>query len=82
MAEAVTMALGASMGRLQAHGLVERKCREALQQGRGLQDVLAEDEQVRDALGAQRLAELMAPQNYLGAAGVFVDRVLARARGG
>lgn len=82
MAEAVTMALGASMGRLQAHGLVERKCREALQQGRDLQDVLAEDEQVRDALGAQRLAELMAPQNYLGAAGVFVDRVLARARGG
>lgn len=82
MAEAVTMALGASMGRLQAHGLVERKCREALQQGRDLQDVLAEDEQVRAALGAQRLAELMAPQNYLGAAGVFVDRVLQRARGG
>ncbi|OWT60582.1 3-carboxy-cis,cis-muconate cycloisomerase [Candidimonas nitroreducens] len=80
MAEAVTMALGASMGRLQAHGLVEQKCRLALQQGRDLQDVLAEDQQVLAVLGPQRLAELMAPQNYLGAAGVFVDRVLQRAR--
>ena len=80
MAEAVTMALATSMGRLQAHGLVEQKCRQALEQGRGLQDVLAEDERVLAALGAQKLAELMAPQNYLGAAGVFVDRVLERAR--
>ncbi|MBV6306498.1 3-carboxy-cis,cis-muconate cycloisomerase [Candidimonas humi] len=80
MAEAVSMALAESMGRLQAHALVEQKCRQALEQGRGLQDVLAEDERVLAALGTQKLAELMAPQNYLGAAGVFVDRVLEHAR--
>ncbi|GAB3626193.1 3-carboxy-cis,cis-muconate cycloisomerase [Pandoraea terrae] len=78
MAEAVTMALGASIGRLEAHRIVETKCREAVATGRELLDVLRDDPMVTSALPGDALTRLFSPDNYLGAAGTFVDRVLAQ----
>jgi 3-carboxy-cis,cis-muconate cycloisomerase len=40
--------------------------------------VLAEGGEITRHAPRQRLAELLDPAGYLGAAGVFVDRVLAR----
>lgn len=79
MAEAVTMALGEAMGRLDAHRLVEARCRDAVAQQRELHDVLRDDADVARVLDAEALARLMDPQHYLGAALAFVDRVLALA---
>ncbi|WP_287497642.1 3-carboxy-cis,cis-muconate cycloisomerase [Pandoraea sp. CB10b_02] len=79
MAEAVTMALAESMGRLEAHRRVEARCRDAIAQRRHLLDVLREDEAITALLSAEALARLTEPQHYLGAAETFVDRVLAHA---
>jgi 3-carboxy-cis,cis-muconate cycloisomerase len=79
MAEAVTMALGESMGRLEAHRRVEAHCRDAIAQHRHLLDVLREDTDITRVLGADALARLTDPQHYLGAADTFVSRVLALA---
>ncbi|VVE44941.1 3-carboxy-cis,cis-muconate cycloisomerase [Pandoraea terrigena] len=79
MAEAVTMALGETMGRLDAHRRVEARCRDALAQQRHLLDVLREDEDITRILGVETLERLTDPQHYLGAAETFVSQVLALA---
>ena len=76
---AVTMALGESMGRLEAHRRVEARCRDAIAQQRHLLDVLREDSEITRILSAQALERLTDPQHYLGAADTFVSRVLALA---
>ena len=81
MAEAVQMALAPALGRLVAHDRIEAACRKAVGEGRGLLDVLAEDGEITAFAPRARLAELLDPAGYLGAAGVFVDRVLARWNG-
>ncbi len=78
MAEAVQMALAPDLGRLVAHDRIEAACRTAVGEGRDLLDVLAEDPQIAAHAGRDRLAALLDPAHYLGAAGTFVDRVLAR----
>ncbi|MBK4733266.1 3-carboxy-cis,cis-muconate cycloisomerase [Noviherbaspirillum pedocola] len=78
MGEAVMLALGGRIGRLNAHHLVEAASRQAAANGRHLREVLGEDQQVTQHLSPQELDALFAPVNYLGATGLFVDRVLAR----
>ena len=79
MAEAVTMALAAKLGRLAAHEKVGEACRAAVEQGRHLSAVLAEDAEVADVLSAAELKRLFDPAGYLGEAGPFVDAVTAAA---
>ena len=76
VAEAVMMGLAPSIGRNEAHDLVYDACRKAIDSERPLFEVLLEVPQAA-ALGAERLAELCDPANYLGAAPAMVDRVLA-----
>ncbi len=76
MAEAVTLALGGKIGRMAAHQLVERACREADSTGRHLREVLVQDPQVSAALPAGAIDRLFDPAGYTGAAAAFVDRVL------
>jgi 3-carboxy-cis,cis-muconate cycloisomerase len=80
LGEAVMLALGADLGRLQAHHVVEAASRKAVQDGKTLRDVLAEDADVLRIWGSatpQRLDALLDPTHYLGDAGPAVDRVLA-----
>ena len=79
MAEAVTMALGETMGRQQAHHHIEKQCHQALAQGLTLLEVLLDDPVVMANLTAQRLHELLEPQQYLGSARIFTQRVLQQA---
>jgi 3-carboxy-cis,cis-muconate cycloisomerase len=77
MAEAVMMGLGRYIGRETAHDLVYDICREAIRQHRSLLDLLAEHPEINRHLDRAALAKLCDPANYLGQAGVMVDRVLA-----
>ncbi|GLU30330.1 3-carboxy-cis,cis-muconate cycloisomerase [Trinickia caryophylli] len=76
LAEAVMLALGESMGRLEAHRLVEAASREALQSGRTLREVLAGRPEVTQRLDTSRLDALFDPAQYAGLALPFVDAVL------
>ncbi|KAA0588659.1 3-carboxy-cis,cis-muconate cycloisomerase (plasmid) [Azospirillum oryzae] len=76
LAEAVTMALGDRMGRMAAHSRVAEASRRAADTARPLRDVLAEDAEVMQALGADTLDRLFDPLNYTGSASHFIDRVL------
>ncbi len=80
LAEAAMLALGASIGRLQAHELVEHASREAVRSGRSLRDVLAENPDVMRVLDDGKLGALFHPANYVGQARPFVDAVLERYR--
>jgi len=82
MAEAVSSALAAKLGRQAAHELVESACRRAVEQGRNLSDELEQDTKLRAHFPAAELDRLFDPQNYLGMAEQFVERVLAARTGG
>ena len=76
LAEAVTMALGDRMGRMAAHSRVAEASLRESSSARTLRDVLAEDAEVVQALGADTLDRLFDPLNYTGSASHFIDRVL------
>lgn len=77
MAEAVTLALGPTLGRLAAHERVEAACCRAMSEGRHLRQVLAEDAVIKAQLAPQDFDRLFDPRNHLGAAVALVERVLA-----
>ncbi|QEW23483.1 3-carboxy-cis,cis-muconate cycloisomerase (plasmid) [Paracoccaceae bacterium] len=77
VAEAVMMALAPATGRKQAHDIVYAGCRRAVDEDRSLREVLTDTPAVRDTLGADALARLTDPANYLGTAPAMVDRVIA-----
>ena len=76
--EAVMMGLGPYLGRERAHDLVYDLCRDAIKHNRPLLDLLAENAEITKHLDRAALARLCDPANYLGLAGVMVDRVLGR----
>jgi 3-carboxy-cis,cis-muconate cycloisomerase len=77
VSEAVMMGLGRSIGREHAHDLVYDICREAVQQNRPLLDMLAANNEITRHVSRDQLAVWCDPANYLGQAGIMVDRVLA-----
>ncbi|MFP3748325.1 3-carboxy-cis,cis-muconate cycloisomerase, partial [Achromobacter sp. SIMBA_011] len=68
---------GDRIGRLDAHHLVEKASKQAVQSQRTLYDVLAADPAVTQHLDENRLEALLDPANYVGEAHAFVDAVLA-----
>jgi 3-carboxy-cis,cis-muconate cycloisomerase len=79
LAEAVTMALAASMGKREAHARVEEASRRATAGGSSLADALAADPEVARHMTRDEIAHRLEPASYLGEARTFVERVLARA---
>ncbi|WP_310630390.1 3-carboxy-cis,cis-muconate cycloisomerase [Paraburkholderia sp.] len=77
LGEAVMLALGDRIGRLDAHHLVEKASKQAVQSQRTLYDVLAADPAVTQHLDENRLKSLLDPAHYVGEAHAFVDAVLA-----
>jgi len=76
-AEAVSVALAATLGKAAAHALVEESARHALQRGLHLREVLAADARVAAVLDDDRLQALFAADSWRGMADVWIDRVLA-----
>jgi 3-carboxy-cis,cis-muconate cycloisomerase len=79
-AEAVTMALGTYIGKSTAHTLVEGASRQAREAGKPLREVLTQNQAVAERLTAAELDRLFAPENYLGVAEEWVDRVIDASR--
>src|SRR5664279_13945 len=79
-AEAVTMAMAGHIGKADAHTLVEAASRQALESGKHLREVLAQDRAVTERLNSKELDRLFAPENYLGFSEELVDRVIDACR--
>ncbi len=80
MAEAVMLALvRAGLGRQDAHELVRQSSMRAQEDGRSLQEVLAELPEVRGSFTDDDWAELFEATSYIGRAPQIVDEVIARA---
>lgn len=77
MAEAVTMALAAHIGKSEAHHLVEAACRKAVDARANLRDVLAGDPSVTAHLDAAAIDKLFEPLAYQGVSQKLIDRLLA-----
>jgi 3-carboxy-cis,cis-muconate cycloisomerase len=80
LAEAVSIALAQRLGRDTAHHLVEQSCRQAVQQGVHLREVLGADPHVSAELSPAELDRLLDPANYLGLAQKWVERAVALAQ--
>ena len=77
MSEAVMMGLGRYLGRKRAHDLVYDICREVIDTGRPLLDLLGRERGNLPDTPRARRSSLVDPADYLGVAGEMVDRVLA-----
>ncbi|KND61408.1 3-carboxy-cis,cis-muconate cycloisomerase [Candidatus Burkholderia verschuerenii] len=77
LGEAVMLALGDAIGRLDAHKLVEGASKASVRNGTSLYDELAADETVTRHLSNEKLKALLDPANYVGQAQAFVDAALA-----
>lgn len=77
MAEAVAMALAETIGKSEAHHVVEAASKKAVTERTHLRDVLSADAKVTAHLDAKRIAELFEPMAYQGAAQALIDRLLA-----
>jgi len=78
MAEALMMAAGARIGRLQAKTLIERACRVAGAEHRPLREVVAADPDLATPLAPEERDRLFDPACYLGDAEAMVADVLGR----
>jgi 3-carboxy-cis,cis-muconate cycloisomerase len=77
LTENVTARLAPALGRAQAHELVARLSRDAVQRRVPLREVLLSDPEVCAHLSTEDLDAALDPAGYLGSAREFVERALA-----
>ncbi|MCS3471952.1 3-carboxy-cis,cis-muconate cycloisomerase [Pseudomonas sp. JUb42] len=77
LAEAVSIALARLIGRDAAHHLVEQCCRQAVEQGAHLREVLGQSTDVSAQLSPEQLDRLLDPAHYLGQSRQWVERAVA-----
>jgi 3-carboxy-cis,cis-muconate cycloisomerase len=77
MAEAVTMALAAKIGKSDAHHLIETASRKAVSEKLHLRDVLTKDAKITAHLSVEKIAKLFEPMAYQGVSQALIDRLLA-----
>jgi len=78
MSEAVATALGPAIGRAAAEAAVARACDRSIAEGVPLATILRNDPELRPHLTDAEIDRVTNPALYLGSAGAFVDRVVAR----
>ena len=81
VSEAVMMGLAPVLGRMEAHHVVNDACDRVRDRGGSLTEALLADPRLAGRLDAAAIARMTDPAGYLGSAGAFTDRVLARAAG-
>ncbi len=79
LGEAVMLALGDAIGRLDAHKLVEGASKASVANGTSLFDELCSNETVTRHVSQDQLKSLLDPANYVGQAQAFVDAAIANA---
>jgi 3-carboxy-cis,cis-muconate cycloisomerase len=80
LSEAVAVALGAHVGKAQAHAIIEAAAAEAIASGRPFHDVLASDAAVAAHFDRAAIARLLDPAHYLGSTSALIERVLSLGR--
>jgi 3-carboxy-cis,cis-muconate cycloisomerase len=78
MAESLAIALSWHVPRSEAMQVVERLCRTAEREERRLADVAGADAEIRRWLSEADIDRVLGPENYVGAAAVFIERTLQR----
>ncbi|MGC2493761.1 3-carboxy-cis,cis-muconate cycloisomerase [Candidatus Binatus sp.] len=78
MAEAIATALVDRLGRAAADAAVARACDKSIAERVPLAEVLRNDSELRPLLTDAEIERLIDPAQYLGSAGAFIDRVVAR----
>lgn len=76
MAEALTMALAARLGRPEAYRIVQRASDRAVQTGMSLREAAAADEEIRKVIPPERLERVFEFSGYLGSTEALIDRAL------
>jgi 3-carboxy-cis,cis-muconate cycloisomerase len=76
MAEAVTFALAETIGKSDAHHLVDAAVKKAVAGKQHLREVLTSDANVTAHLGADEIAKLFEPMAYQGVSQALIDRLL------
>ncbi|WP_370807157.1 hypothetical protein [Dialister hominis] len=76
MSECVMMHLARKLGRLTAHHIVYDACMEAYEKEIPLKDVLMKTKVVTDDFTEEEIDTMLNPEQYLGLAPIFCDRVL------
>ena len=79
MAEAIMMGLAPKLGRDPAHHAVKHATDNAMASGATLIEALMLEPEVSTTLSREEVVKLADPSTYLGAADVFIDRILATA---
>jgi hypothetical protein len=80
MAEAVSYALGAKIGRAQAHALVDELSEQAARDKRPLKEALLNDTRVRSHLSVAEIEKLFIPLTYQGSAQIFTERLVVESQ--
>jgi 3-carboxy-cis,cis-muconate cycloisomerase len=81
MAEAVAFALAETVGKSEAHHLLEAASKTAVAENKHLRDVLSGDSKVTARLPAKKIAALFEPMAYQGVSQALIDRLLASLEG-
>ncbi|MGN2637046.1 lyase family protein [Nocardia takedensis] len=80
LTERLAVLLAPLLGRLETKTLLREAAHLSGASGRPLADILAEEPSVRAHLSPEAIAAALTPENYLGAAPIVADSVLARYR--
>lgn len=80
LAEALTVALAAKVGRPEAYRLTQAVSEHARERGGSLRSAALADERLRAILPPDEIERALDPVNYLGSADVYIERALARYR--
>jgi 3-carboxy-cis,cis-muconate cycloisomerase len=80
-AEAVSVALAQKLGRSEAHELLRNAVKRAAETQKHLATILQETPEVTAHLDATEIEKLLDPNNYLGSARSFIERVLEDGEG-
>lgn len=79
--EAVMMALAKHLGRQEAHEVVYKASMSAVEHGRSLREELLSQPAITGRISPAEIDQMLNPENYLGLAASFVDRVLSETEG-
>jgi len=80
MAEALTVAIAAKLGRHEAQRIVKAEAERAVRDGITLEEAAVEDTCTAGVLSADEIDRALDPTQYLGSADTFIDRALASFR--
>jgi 3-carboxy-cis,cis-muconate cycloisomerase len=80
MAEALTVAIAAKLGRHEAQRIVKAECERALRDGITLEEAAIEDTCTAGVLSREEIERALDPTQYLGSSDAFIDLALASFR--